>query len=196
MVLISYVNEIADACKHHGVNILDVCSASATKPFGFTPFSPSLGAGGHCIPVNPYYLMTNCNLPTLQAAASFNQQRPKKKAEEVANLAKTIATARSRNKQPSILIIGMGFKKGEASITNSAAAIMADKLQQLGCSISYLDDFVESTKWLKVSRSILADLTDLEERFDIIIINHSLSQRERLLFSNIKHTRVLEAALL
>ena len=49
LMLISYVNEMADACEEHGINVFDVTRAAATKPFGYSPFLPSLGAGGHCI---------------------------------------------------------------------------------------------------------------------------------------------------
>ena len=70
MVNIAYVNEIADACKNHDINPNEVIDAAATKPFGFQPFRPGLGVGGHCIPVNPYYLFVNNELPVLEFAST------------------------------------------------------------------------------------------------------------------------------
>ncbi|KAI0541784.1 hypothetical protein GGR58DRAFT_510598 [Xylaria digitata] len=76
MINIAYVNEMADACAAHGINPFEVCKAAATKPFGYMPFTPSLGVGGHCIPVNPYYLLSNNSFPLLQAATERMWQRP------------------------------------------------------------------------------------------------------------------------
>lgn len=67
MAMIAYANEMADACIPHGVDPFEVSSA-ATKPFGYAPFAPSLGVGGHCIPINPYYLLSNSTFPLLQAS--------------------------------------------------------------------------------------------------------------------------------
>src|SRR5438046_566804 len=69
MICIAYANEMADACIAHGISPFEVCSAAATKPFGYLPFSPSLGVGGHCIPVNPYYLFSSLGPQRLQPSA-------------------------------------------------------------------------------------------------------------------------------
>lgn len=59
MVNITYTNEMSDACLRHGIDSNEMISAAATKPFGFQEFRPGLGVGGHCIPVNPFYLFAN-----------------------------------------------------------------------------------------------------------------------------------------
>lgn len=59
MVNIAYVNEISDACMDHGIDPHEMIQAASTKPFGFQPFFPGLGVGGHCLPVNPWYLFHN-----------------------------------------------------------------------------------------------------------------------------------------
>lgn len=76
MMCIAYANEMADACIPHGIDPFEVCQAAATKPFGYMPYTPSLGVGGHCIPVNPYYLLSTCNFPLLQACTEKMWQRP------------------------------------------------------------------------------------------------------------------------
>ncbi|KAI1862445.1 hypothetical protein JX265_009159 [Neoarthrinium moseri] len=76
MVCIAYANEMADACVPHGIDPWEVCRAASTKPFGYMPFTPSLGVGGHCIPVNPYYLLSNSDFPLLKNATEKMWQRP------------------------------------------------------------------------------------------------------------------------
>ncbi|KAI1393198.1 uncharacterized protein F4822DRAFT_423662 [Hypoxylon trugodes] len=78
MVAITYANEMADACIGHGIDPYEVCQAAATKPFGYTPYTPGLGVGGHCIPVNPYYLMANNSFPLLKLATETMWQRPER----------------------------------------------------------------------------------------------------------------------
>lgn len=81
MVAITYANEMADACIGHGIDPYEVCKAASTKPFGYTSFTPSLGVGGHCIPVNPYYLMANNSFPLLKMATETMWQRPERIAQ-------------------------------------------------------------------------------------------------------------------
>jgi len=76
MMAIAYANEMADACIPHGIDPFEVASAAATKPFGYLPITPSLGVGGHCIPVNPFYLFSNCDFPLLRAATEKMLNRP------------------------------------------------------------------------------------------------------------------------
>lgn len=76
MMCIAYANEMADACIPHEIDPYEVCRAAATKPFGYMPYTPSLGVGGHCIPVNPYYLLSNNDFPLLKACTEKMWQRP------------------------------------------------------------------------------------------------------------------------
>lgn len=81
MVNIAYVNEMSDACHAHGINPHEMISAASSKPFGFQAFYPGLGVGGHCIPVNPFYLFANNkHLPVLQRATKLMLRRPRKLA--------------------------------------------------------------------------------------------------------------------
>ena len=68
LVNIAYANEIADACQAHGIDPQEMVRACATKPYGFMPFAPGLGADGPCIPVNAHYLLVNNDLPLLRSA--------------------------------------------------------------------------------------------------------------------------------
>lgn len=74
MMCIAYANEMADACIPHGIDLYEVCDAASTKPFGYMPYSPDVG--GHCIPVNPFYLLASSNFPLLRSAAESMGSRP------------------------------------------------------------------------------------------------------------------------
>jgi UDP-N-acetyl-D-mannosaminuronate dehydrogenase len=82
-IAIAYANEMADACKELGIDPFEVAKTSASKPFGYLPMYPSLGIGGHCIPVNPIYLMSTCKLPLLQQAHDRMMTRPSRIASQL-----------------------------------------------------------------------------------------------------------------
>jgi len=138
MVNIAYVNEIADACKAQDIDVDEVVSAAATKPFGFQSFKPGLGVGGHCIPVNPLYLMANNTLPVLQRATEDTWARPGKEAREF------LANCLEVGPIPRVLVIGVGFKPGESVISCSPAVAFATELKALGCTdLAFYDPLVE-----------------------------------------------------
>ncbi|KAF5533919.1 UDP-n-acetyl-D-mannosamine 6-dehydrogenase [Fusarium mexicanum] len=134
MMGIAFANEMADACISHNINPFEVYKAALTKLFGYLPFSPSLGVGGHCIPVNPYYLLLNNDFPLLQQAADRMHQRPKRialrildelHAEEHQSDSEILVPKR-------VLIVGIGFKAGQSHLVNSPGLALASELQRLG----------------------------------------------------------------
>jgi UDP-N-acetyl-D-mannosaminuronate dehydrogenase len=96
------------------IDAWEVCQAAATKPFRYMPYSTSLGVGGHCIPVNPYYLLSNCDLPLLEACTRRMRDRPGRMGDEI--MARLHANVIAK---PRVLIIGMGFKRGQSTLSNS-----------------------------------------------------------------------------
>jgi nucleotide sugar dehydrogenase len=121
MINIAYVNEIADACGRHSIDYDEMINASATKPFGFMPFKPGLGVGGHCIPVNPYYLFVNNDLPLLKQATETTLNRPIDKAEEFVE---------SYNRVLRVCVVGIAFKPGQSLVVNSPGALFAKTLEE------------------------------------------------------------------
>ncbi|KAH6893420.1 hypothetical protein B0T10DRAFT_604637 [Thelonectria olida] len=95
MVCIAYANEMADACIPHSINPYEVCAAASTKPFGYTAYAPGVGVGGHCIPVNPFYLLSNSSFPLLEACSKL------------------------AGKPARVLVAGLGFKPGQSQVDNS-----------------------------------------------------------------------------
>jgi nucleotide sugar dehydrogenase len=134
MVNIAYVNEIADMCESLGIDSNEMIAASSTKPFGFMPFTPGLGVGGHCIPVNPYYLLKDGHLPVLEISTKLMETRPKVKAQ---GILKKFPNAQKN------LLVGIAFKKGENIIDNSPSFALYTELKKTKTVKAY-DPFVQS----------------------------------------------------
>lgn len=176
MVNIAYVNEISDMCDNLGINTYEMINASTTKPFGFMPFYPGLGVGGHCIPVNPYYLFKSGNLPVLNYSTKLMEQRPAKKAEQI------IKTYRPEN----ILVVGIGFKKGESLTTNSPGYSFYKSLVDLGKNALVYDPIVQNN-YMKRDVKFLSEknfnLEYLQQNFDLIVVNIRMETREEFTVS-------------
>ncbi|KAJ1038356.1 hypothetical protein NDA14_006777 [Ustilago hordei] len=191
LINIAYVNEIADACAKHGVDVHEVVMASATKPFGFMPYTPSLGAGGHCIPVNPFYLFANCDLPLLRTAALANQRRPVEKAVELAEIATQNHTALGKQGKPKVAVVGMGFKRGEASLAYAPTVTLADKLTELGVEVSYVDQYVTSEKWGKVDMEDFRNAEKFDGMFDAVVVAQKPIASELAILEQLKFAKVV-----
>jgi nucleotide sugar dehydrogenase len=131
VVNIAYVNEIADLSKKYNINFDEVIKASSTKPFGFMSFYPGFGIGGFCLPQNPYYLMHGLEnventLPILHTSINYLNYRPRVKAEQL-------------SKFKSILIIGVGFKKGQTLTAFSPTLTIYDELTKRGKNVEIFD---------------------------------------------------------
>jgi nucleotide sugar dehydrogenase len=164
MVNIAYVNEIADMCSKHNINCYEMIDASASKPFGFMPFYPGIGVGGNCIPVNPYYLFKNGNLPLLQFSTDMMNARPKKKALDI------LSNYKDKN---NIIICGLGFKKGEGLLTNSPGYNLFKQLNKKKNIIVY-DPYVEKLyPYDDINFISKKKLKDTLSMVDLSIVIHS-----------------------
>ncbi|ORX98928.1 hypothetical protein BCR34DRAFT_606751 [Clohesyomyces aquaticus] len=126
---------MSDVCLQHGIDPNEMISAAATKPFGFQEFRPGVGVGGHCIPVNPYYLVANsANLPVLQTSTKAMWNRPNELARKLYEHVSAHAPS------PRVLVVGVGIKPGESVLSNSPSLAFADTLYTLGCqSLCFYD---------------------------------------------------------
>jgi len=170
MVNIAYVNEISDMCENIGIDTREMINASSTKPFGFMPFYPGLGVGGHCIPVNPYYLFRSGELPVLKYATSLMESRPKRKANEII----------TKYNPENILLVGIGFKKGESLTTNSPGYALFTELVDLGKNVTVYDRVVQNN-YMKRDVNFLSkfDLENLKDKFDLIVVNIKMDHQEQ-----------------
>lgn len=177
MINIAYVNEISDMCSQLDINVHEMINASSTKPFGFMPFYPGVGVGGHCIPVNPYYLFKNGNLPLLYFSTLTMERRPYQKAKQIVQMYPNAER---------ILVIGIGFKKGESVVTNSPSYELVKALFKYGKNVKVYDPFLlKETPALDINiinQTQLFDSDYMSKTFDLIIQTHPLTLKEHIAF--------------
>jgi UDP-N-acetyl-D-glucosamine dehydrogenase len=140
-VNIALVNELALICERLGLDVWEVIGGASTKPFGFMAFLPGPGVGGHCIPVDPYYLAARArevgfHERFVETAGDINSQMPE-------HVVRLVAAALNRRGKPllgaRILVIGVAFKSGVSDARNSPAGPIIEGLAELGAAVSYHD---------------------------------------------------------
>ncbi|CAJ0542440.1 Ff.00g000790.m01.CDS01 [Fusarium sp. VM40] len=176
MMCIAYANEMADACRGLGIDAFEVSQAAATKPFGYMPYTPSLGVGGHCIPVNPYYLLSNCEFPLLEACAEKMNKRPADMAKRIAGELMGVGKLQRRDSgidiNKKVLVVGMGFKAGQDHLVNSPGLQLAKELKKLDMDVHFADSLVKQSAVPDIPRLADEDWTTKElETFDMIVVS-------------------------
>lgn len=141
---IGMVNELALMCDLLGVDVYEVIDAAATKPFGFSPFYPGPGLGGHCIPIDPHYLAWKLKALNFQArfiglAAEINGMMPSVVATMVADGLNRVSKSIRGSK---VLILGVAYKKNVSDCRESPALDVMRLLSDKGAILSYNDPFV------------------------------------------------------
>lgn len=174
MVLAAYANEMADACKSLAIDPWEVSAAAASKPFGYMPFKPGAGIGGHCIPVNPFYLLSNCHMPLLAQATDQSWQRPKQVADSfMAELNAAALKQQREAHRARVLVVGMGFKRGQDVMSNSpGVAIVGALLSDYDVYVEYADPLVAQDRLSYVPKMDAAKDWNKEglEKFDGIVV--------------------------
>ena len=179
LINISFINELAIYCQKIGIDISEVITAAATKPYGFMPFYPSIGAGGHCIPVDPIYLANAAKAagaPTrfIDLADEVNLSMPSyfvRRAEEK-------LSGLSGKK---VLVIGISYKPNVADVRESPVEALIAGLNQKGAEVTWHDDLVKEWNGAKsvalnsnYDLAILAtphDYLDLTQLGDVPILS-------------------------
>jgi len=144
MINIGMVNEIAIMCDRMGINVWEVIDAAATKPFGYMPFYPGPGLGGHCIPIDPFYLSWKTKQAGIEArfielAGYINGQMPHFVVDKVQN---ALNDAGKAVKNSRIHIMGVAYKRDIEDMRESPALDVALLLQKRGGILSYSDPHV------------------------------------------------------
>jgi UDP-N-acetyl-D-glucosamine dehydrogenase len=145
-VNIALANEMALTCHSLGINVWEVIEAAKTKPFGFMPFYPGPGLGGHCIPVDPYYLtwkakMNGCEPRLIELAGNINNQMP---AFMIQRIADTLNERRKPLKGSKILGLGVAYKRDTNDIRESPALQVLEGLREKGATVYFCDPYVRS----------------------------------------------------
>jgi UDP-N-acetyl-D-glucosamine dehydrogenase len=144
MINIGMVNEMAVMCDRMGIDIWEVIDAAATKPFGFMPFYPGPGLGGHCIPIDPFYLSWKTRQAGIEArfielAGYINGQMPHFVAEKVQHALNDRGKAVKGSR---IHILGVAYKRDIDDVRESPALDIMHLLQRRGAIVSYSDPYV------------------------------------------------------
>lgn len=143
-VNIGLVNEIAIICDKLGIDVWEVIDAAASKPFGFMPFYPGPGLGGHCIPIDPLYLSWklksfNYNARFIELASEINTHMPEYVATKIARVLNRGKKAVHGSR---ILVLGAAYKKDIADVRESPSLDVIKLLYEEGAEVDYSDPFV------------------------------------------------------
>src|SRR5215211_8451733 len=164
-VNIALVNELAMLCDRMGIDVWEVVDAAATKPYGFMRFEPGPGMGGHCLPVDPFYLAWKAreyDTPTefIELAGEVNQAMPYFCVEKIMRALNDHARAVKGSR---VAMIGVSYKAGVGDLRESPAIKIMKLLRARGAELDYHDEFVpELPDFGLVSGSLEASLEDAD----------------------------------
>ena len=143
-VNIALVNELSQLCDRLGIDVWEVVEAASSKPFGFMRFDPGPGMGGHCLPIDPFYLAFKARQHDfypefIELAGKVNQAQPGFCVERIE---RALNGARKPVNGSRILVLGVSYKGGVGDTRESPALKIIDRLHDLGAAVSYHDPFV------------------------------------------------------
>jgi UDP-N-acetyl-D-glucosamine dehydrogenase len=158
-VNIALVNEIAQLCDRLGIDVWEVIDAADTKPFGFMRFEPGPGMGGHCLPVDPFYLAYKARehdfyTEFVELAGKINQAQPEFCVERIA---RALNDASKPVRGSNVLLLGVAYKAGVGDMRESPALRMIRLLRELGGDVAYHDPHVPEVPELGLTSKPLDD---------------------------------------
>lgn len=148
VVNVSLMNELSQLCDRMGVDIWEVIQAASTKPFGFMPFYPGPGVGGHCIPIDPFYLSWKAKeygftTRFIELAGEINENMP---VYVVSQAMEQLNTAGKAMKGSKVLVLGLAYKRDISDTRESAAVRIMELLLERGAEANYHDPYVPETR--------------------------------------------------
>ena len=202
---IGLINELAILCHKMGINLWEVIEAAKTKPFGFTPFYPGPGLGGHCIPLDPYYLSWKAreygfHTSMIESSMMINDRMPEYCVERIADMlnhrfAKALKGAE-------VLILGVAYKQDIDDYRESPAIRVIEELRKEGAHIRFYDPYVPRYRYKGQWNEGETELTAaLLEAADIVVITTAhtnvdysfVQQHARAVFDTKNVTKALTA---
>ncbi len=183
-VNIGLVNEIALMCHKMDINVWEVIDAAKTKPFGFMPFYPGPGLGGHCIPVDPFYLswkarQTGFECRFIELAGHVNGAMPEYVVQRIADALNSVSKPINGT---SIHLFGIAYKRDVNDVRESPALDILELLVRRGAVVSYTDPFVPQVKHGGQVLSSIEFQRALESHYDCAVLttDHSVFDYARL----------------
>ena len=172
IVNISLVNELARLCERMSIDIWEVIEAAKTKPFGFMPFYPGPGLGGHCIPLDPFYLSWKAKeydftTHFIDLAGQINDAMPYHVIERAGELLNRVGKPIRGAK---VLLLGVAYKEDIDDVRESPALKIAHLLSELGASLSYHDPLVPVVDQSNLDLSSVELSDDVVSSQDLVII--------------------------
>jgi UDP-N-acetyl-D-glucosamine dehydrogenase len=193
MINIGLVNEMALMCDRMGINVWEVIDAAATKPFGFMPFYPGPGLGGHCIPIDPFYLSWKTKQAGIEArfielAGYINGSMPQYVVDRIQNALNDHGKPLKGSK---ILVAGVAYKRDIDDVRESPAIDVIHLLRKRGAEVSFSDPFIQDLSHEGIDLQSV-DLLDSAAAADavVVITDHkkfdypALIERSKLIFDS------------
>jgi len=201
-VNIALVNELAWLCENMGISVWEVIDAASSKPFGYMPFYPGPGIGGHCIPLDPYYLANKAreydfHTRFIELAAEINEQMP---YYITSRIIEALNTQRKSLRGARVLVLGAAYKKDVEDVRESPALKLIRLVQEKGAEVSYNDPHLAE---IQIGEDTLASVELTKECLSsadcvVIATDHStydyqyIADNARLLFDTRGVTRTIK----
>ena len=170
---IGLVNELAMLCNEMGISMWEVVDAAKTKPYGFQAFYPGPGLGGHCIPLDPYYLSWKAreygfHTSMIESSMMINDKMPEYCVDRAAKLLNKVKKAMNGSK---VLVLGVAYKQDIDDYRESPALKVIDVLEREGAEVTFFDPWVKEYKHNgQVRQSIRALTEDVLKAADLVMI--------------------------
>lgn len=172
-VNIGLVNELAKLCHEMGISIWEVIDAAKTKPYGFQAFYPGPGLGGHCIPLDPYYLSWKAreygfHTSMIESSMMINDQMPEYTVERASKILNRFRKALNGSK---VLVLGVAYKQDIDDYRESPALKVIEILERQGAEVSYYDPWVAEYRYKGRAVQGLKELTqETLEDSDLVMV--------------------------
>ncbi|HUP03844.1 MAG TPA: nucleotide sugar dehydrogenase [Bryobacteraceae bacterium] len=185
MINIGLVNELAMMCANMGIDVWEVIDAAATKPFGFMPFYPGPGLGGHCIPIDPFYLSWKTKQAGIEArfielAGYINGQMPHFAVSRVQDALNNQGRAVKGSR---IHIMGVAYKRDIDDMRESPALDVILLLRRLGAEVTYSDPHVPSMRLDGLTLQASPDAAAADADCVVVVTDHSAFDYKKLVDS-------------
>ncbi len=202
-VNIALVNELAQLCERMGISVWEVIAAAATKPFGYMPFYPGPGTGGHCIPLDPYYLANKAreldfHTRFIELAAEVNERMP---YHVTSRIMEAMNERGQSLKGARVLVLGAAYKKDSDDFRESPSLKLIGLLRENGAEVSYNDPYLPTIElpWGEMESVALTEESLASADCVVIATDHSyyynigqLISRAKLVFDSRGATRGLK----
>lgn len=170
---IGLVNELTMLCNRMGISMWEVIDAAKTKPYGFQAFYPGPGLGGHCIPLDPYYLSWKAreygfHTSMIESSMMINDQMPEYTVERVS---KILNRHEKSLKSAKVLVVGVAYKQDIDDYRESPALRVIEVLQKNGANVEYYDPWVSEYKYKGEKYQSISDINEeVVGSYDIVLI--------------------------